>query len=87
MRTTSDLYNGKFSTMFGGVKCKQCQTIPLNGDDFSRELIRHKYLLNLPGAGNWSCRLGTLLNSGSAIFQAESPGYPFYEVGLKPGIQ
>jgi len=33
-------------------KAQAILALPLNHDDFSRELIRHKYLLNLPGAGN-----------------------------------
>ena len=84
--TTSDLHQEKFLKLFSGQKCHNCQSKSLNSASFVKELIRHKYVLSLPGAGNWSRRLGTLLQSGSTIFQAENPGFQFYEAALKPGV-
>jgi hypothetical protein len=82
--TTSNLRDKRFSTLLGG--CKECQSASLDGEGFARELVKHKYLLNLRGAGNWSRRLGILLNAGSVIFQSESSGFQFYEIGLEPGV-
>lgn len=65
--------------------CSMCIGEKLSGESFVRELHSHKYLLNFPGAGNWSRRMSLLLRSGGLIFHAESPGYQFYEVGLRPG--
>ena len=42
--------------------------------------------MNFNGAGNWSRRLSTLFASGGGVFQAESSGYQFYELGLEPGV-
>ena len=65
--------------------CSRCTGEKLSGDSFVRELHSHKYLLNFAGAGNWSRRLSLLLRSGGLIFQAESPGYQFYDMGMRPG--
>ena len=83
--TTSNLKSGKFSQVSELRLCERCHSDSLNGEGFARELLKHKYLLHLPGAGNWSRRLGGLLRTGGLIFQSESPGYQFYELGLKPG--
>ena len=68
------------------VKCKECSAAKLTEHEFVDELIRHKYVLDFPGAGNWSRRMSLLLRSGALIFQSERPGYQFYEYLLEPGI-
>ena len=68
------------------AKCSLCQGDKLNGDEFVGELHKHKYLINFAGAGNWSRRMSLLLRSGGLVIHAESPGYQFYEFGLKPGV-
>ena len=68
------------------VKCEECRAAKLTEHDFVDELIRHKYVLDFPGAGNWSRRMSLLLRSGGLIFQSERPGYQFYEYLLKPGV-
>lgn len=68
------------------VKCKECNVGKLTEHDFVNELLRHKYVLDFPGAGNWSRRMSLLLRSGALIFQSERPGYQFYEYLLEPGI-
>mmetsp|Transcript_2044 Transcript_2044/g.6529 ORF Transcript_2044/g.6529 Transcript_2044/m.6529 type:complete len:402 (-) Transcript_2044:2268-3473(-) len=69
-----------------GISCKNCTSVRGVGKDFVHELLTHKYLLDFPGAGNWSRRKSLLLRSGGLIFQAESPGFQFYELSLKPGV-
>ena len=66
--------------------CERCVRPGLGGQDFVRELMDHKFVLNFDGAGNWSRRVSVLLNSGSVVVKAESPGYQFYEFGLEPGV-
>ena len=66
--------------------CPRCARPALKGQDFVRELMDHKFVLNFDGAGNWSRRMSVLLNSGSVVVKAESPGYQFYEFGLEPGV-
>ena len=58
----------------------------LNETSFIGNLLNYKYLLNFPGAGNWSRRMSLLLRSGGAIFQSENQGYQFYDFNLKPGL-
>ncbi|CAL6335047.1 unnamed protein product [Bathycoccus prasinos] len=69
----------------GMSECITCFTRQGGSKLFVQKLFEHKYLLNFPGAGNWSRRLGVLMKSGGAIFQSESQGYQFYEMGLIPG--
>lgn len=66
--------------------CERCTRPRLKGQEFVRELMDHKFVLNFDGAGNWSRRMSVLLNSGSVVVKAESPGYQFYEFGLEPGV-
>ena len=66
--------------------CERCTRPALKGQEFVRELMDHKFVLNFDGAGNWSRRMSVLLNSGSVVVKAESPGYQFYEYGLEPGV-
>lgn len=86
VHTTSKFFRNGDLGLYGFHNCTDCNRRPLNGKDFARELSSYKYLLNFPGAGNWSRRMSTLLQAGSLIFQAESSGYQFYEFGMKPGI-
>lgn len=68
------------------ISCNSCTSRQRKGESFVNELMTHKYVLDFPGAGNWSRRMSLLLRSGALILKSESPGYQFYEVNLKPGI-
>ena len=78
--------NSRFRDVGLREECDECFQPRLRGFDFVEELVSHKYLLNFPGAGNWSRRMALLLRSGGVVFQAESEGYQFYELNLKPGL-
>lgn len=83
--TTTDL--NKFSSAYPELyKCSSCEREKLESKKYIEKLFEYKYLLNFNGAGNWSRRLSTLFASGGAVFQAESSGYQFYELGLEPGV-
>lgn len=77
-------YDSEASKLLEG--CERCTRPALKGQAFVRELMDHKYVLNFDGAGNWSRRMSVLLNSGSVVVKAESPGFQFYEYGLEPGV-
>lgn len=66
--------------------CKECVQRAIYGTDYINELVQNKYLINFPGAGNWSRRLNVLMRAGGLVIQSESPGYQFYEFLMKPGI-
>jgi len=68
------------------VKCDECRKNELGGTSFIQNLFKYKYLINFPGAGNWSRRLSLLLRSGGTIFQMEGQGYQFYDFNLVPGL-
>ncbi|CAL6325383.1 unnamed protein product [Bathycoccus prasinos] len=68
------------------MPCHLCTSKSKSGESFIHELLSHRYVLNFPGAGNWSRRMSLLLRSGGLVLQAESSGYQFYEYALKPGI-
>ncbi|CAL6331563.1 unnamed protein product [Bathycoccus prasinos] len=76
----------KFSDVGLRDVCDKCFQKKLEGGSFVEELVSNKYLLNFPGAGNWSRRMAVLLRSGGVILQAESSGYQFFEFNLKPGL-
>lgn len=78
--------NSRFRDVGLREQCDECFQPRLGGFDFVRELVSHKYLLNFPGAGNWSRRMALLLRSGGVVFQPEIAGYQFFELNLKPGI-
>ena len=83
--TTTDL--SKFSLRYPELfECLSCEHEKLASKKYIEKLFEYKYLLNFNGAGNWSRRLSTLFASGGAVFQAESSGYQFYELGLEPGV-
>ncbi|CAL6340132.1 unnamed protein product [Bathycoccus prasinos] len=75
-------YTGQYGVVVTSVRLGKDS---IRGEKFAYELLKHKYAINMPGAGNWSRRMSVLLQSGSLVFQAESPGYQFYEFGLSPG--
>mmetsp|Transcript_6930 Transcript_6930/g.20747 ORF Transcript_6930/g.20747 Transcript_6930/m.20747 type:complete len:431 (-) Transcript_6930:311-1603(-) len=66
--------------------CKECIQRAKFGTSYLEDLTQNKYLINFPGAGNWSRRLSILLRAGGLVLQSESPGYQFYEVLMKPGV-
>ena len=74
-----------FRTSGLNMSCVKCQRRSYSSEKFAENLLKHKYLLNLPGAGPWSRRMNLLLRSGGLIFQEESAGHQFFEVELKPG--
>lgn len=83
--TTTDL--SKFSLRYPELfECLSCEHEKLASKKYIEKLFEYKYLLNFNGAGNWSRRLSTLFASGGAVFQVESSGYQFYELGLEPGV-
>jgi len=63
-----------------------CTRKKLESEKYIEKLFEYKYLLNFNGAGNWSRRLSTLFATGGGVFQSESSGYQFYELGLEPGV-
>jgi len=75
-----------FSKVGLNVECRECTAEKLAGYEFIYKLMKHKYVLDFPGAGNWSRRMSLLLRSGGLILQSERPGYQFYEYLLKPGV-
>ncbi|CEL94061.1 unnamed protein product [Vitrella brassicaformis CCMP3155] len=62
-----------------------CRPEPVSADEWQKELLQHKYALDLPGIGPWSARLRLLLLAGSVIFQQTRSfeAAQFYDLLLK----
>jgi len=86
IKTTSKFVRDGDLNLTNFSSCTNCVTDRVNGSIFASELLQYKYLIDLPGAGNWSRRMSVLMRAGGLIFQVESTGHQFYEVGLKPGV-
>jgi len=86
IKTTSNFTSDGDLNLTNFTACLGCTSKRSVGSDFASDLLKHKYLIDFPGAGNWSRRTAVLLRAGGLIFKAESSGHQFYDLGLKPGI-